>query len=187
MPNSHARLARVAAASRATGRKSSPRADDAHRCQRLRMACRHTPAVRPLRGIRDLEVRSIAHPDLGEAQGPAARTLLPLARAVARGADTVWVLHVGRLEEELAAPRFLWQVAFVAFEISRRHRVHRDLNGWAQRSPCSASRRHAERRAATGSKSASCALVANATGHPGARGLRGSRSHTASSRSKKSR
>jgi hypothetical protein len=91
------------------------------------MACRDTPAVRPLRGIRDLEVQSIAHPDLGEAQGPAARTLLPLARAVARGADIVWVLHVGRLEEELAAPRFLWQVAFVAFEISRRHRVHSDL------------------------------------------------------------
>jgi NTE family protein len=36
-------------------------------------------------------------------------------------------LHVGRLEEELAAPRFLWEVAFVAFEISRRHRFHRDL------------------------------------------------------------
>ena len=52
---------------------------------------------------------------------------IPLERAVARGADTVWVLHVGRLEEELAAPRFLWQVAFVAFEISRRHRFHSDL------------------------------------------------------------
>jgi NTE family protein len=52
---------------------------------------------------------------------------IPLERAVARGADTIWVLHVGRLEEELAAPRFLWQVAFVAFEISRRHRFHSDL------------------------------------------------------------
>ena len=52
---------------------------------------------------------------------------IPLDRAVARGADTIWVLHVGRLEEELAAPRFLWQVAFVAFEISRRHRFHSDL------------------------------------------------------------
>ena len=52
---------------------------------------------------------------------------IPLERAVARGADTVWVLHVGRLEEELAPPRFLWQVAFVAFEISRRHRFHSDL------------------------------------------------------------
>src|SRR6185437_3124422 len=52
---------------------------------------------------------------------------IPLDRAVARGADTIWVLHVGRLEEELAAPRFLWEVAFVAFEISRRHRFHSDL------------------------------------------------------------
>jgi len=52
---------------------------------------------------------------------------IPLDRAVARGADTVWVLHVGRLEEHLAAPRFLWEVAFVAFEISRRHRFFSDL------------------------------------------------------------
>ena len=52
---------------------------------------------------------------------------IPLDRAVALGADTVWVLHVGRLEEELAAPRFLWEVGFVAFEISRRHRFHSDL------------------------------------------------------------
>ena len=60
-------------------------------------------------------------------------------------------------------------------------------NGWAQRSPCSASRRHAAASRSHRVESASCALVANATGHPGARGLRGSRSHTASSRSKKSR
>jgi NTE family protein len=52
---------------------------------------------------------------------------VPLQRAVARGADTVWVLHVGRLEEKLAAPRFPWEVGFVAFEISRRHRFHADL------------------------------------------------------------
>ena len=52
---------------------------------------------------------------------------IPLDHAVARGADTVWVLHVGRLEEELRAPRFLWEAAFVAFEISRRHRFHTDL------------------------------------------------------------
>lgn len=52
---------------------------------------------------------------------------IPLERAVARGADTVWVLHVGRLEEDLTAPRFLWEAAFVAFEISRRHRFLRDL------------------------------------------------------------
>ncbi|MBU8819369.1 patatin-like phospholipase family protein [Mycolicibacterium goodii] len=52
---------------------------------------------------------------------------IPLDRAVARGADTVWVLHVGRLEEELRAPRFLWEVGFAAFEIARRHRFHGDL------------------------------------------------------------
>src|SRR6202008_1060064 len=52
---------------------------------------------------------------------------IPLDRAVARGADTIWVLHVGRVEEKLAPPRFLWEVAFVAFEISRRHRFHGDL------------------------------------------------------------
>jgi len=52
---------------------------------------------------------------------------IPLDRAVQHGADTIWVLHVGRLEEELAPPRFLWEVGFTAFEISRRHRFHSDL------------------------------------------------------------
>ncbi len=52
---------------------------------------------------------------------------IPLDRAVAHGADTVWVLHVGRVEEQLVAPRFLWEVGFVAFEISRRHRFLSDL------------------------------------------------------------
>jgi NTE family protein len=52
---------------------------------------------------------------------------IPLDRAVSHGAQTVWVLHVGRLEEQLAPPRFPWEVAFVAFEISRRHRFHTDL------------------------------------------------------------
>jgi NTE family protein len=52
---------------------------------------------------------------------------IPLGRAIQHGADTVWVLHVGRLEEELVVPRFPWEVGFVAFEISRRHRFHTDL------------------------------------------------------------
>ena len=52
---------------------------------------------------------------------------IPLDRAVSHGAQTVWVLHVGRLEEELGPPRSPWEVAFVAFEISRRHRFHTDL------------------------------------------------------------
>ena len=187
MPNSHARLARVAAASRATGRKSSPRADDAHRCQRLRMACRHTPAVRPLRGIRDLEVRSIAHPDLGEAQGPAARTLcrwrgrwpaapIPCGFCASGGWRRNWPRHASCGRSRSSPSRFHVGIASIAI-----------WNGWAQRSPCSASRRHAAASRSHRVESASCALVANATGHPGARGLRGSRSHTASSRSKKSR
>jgi NTE family protein len=52
---------------------------------------------------------------------------IPLDRAVSRGADTIWVLHVGRLEEELKVPRFLWEVGFAAFEISRRYRFFGDL------------------------------------------------------------
>jgi NTE family protein len=52
---------------------------------------------------------------------------IPLSRAVHGGADTVWVLHVGRVEEELKVPRFPWEVGFVAFEIARRHRFHTDL------------------------------------------------------------
>lgn len=53
---------------------------------------------------------------------------IPLERAVRRGADTVWVLHVGRIEETLAVPRNPWEVGFVAFEIARRHRFHTDLD-----------------------------------------------------------
>jgi NTE family protein len=52
---------------------------------------------------------------------------IPLARAVQHGADTVWVLHVGRIEEQLRVPRFPWEVGFVSFEIARRHRFHADL------------------------------------------------------------
>ena len=52
---------------------------------------------------------------------------IPLERAVRRGADTVWVLHVGRVEEMLTVPRYPWEVGFVAFEIARRHRFHTDL------------------------------------------------------------
>jgi len=37
------------------------------------------------------------------------------------------VLHVGRIEEPLAAPQRLWEVAFVSFEIARRHRFNADL------------------------------------------------------------
>lgn len=52
---------------------------------------------------------------------------IPISRAVHKGADTIWVLHVGRIEEVLKAPRSPWQVGFVSFEIARRHRFHSDL------------------------------------------------------------
>ena len=52
---------------------------------------------------------------------------IPIARAVAAGATTIWVLHVGRIEEPLSPPSTPWEVAFVAFEIARRHRFNRDL------------------------------------------------------------
>lgn len=46
---------------------------------------------------------------------------IPLARAIARGARTVFVLQVGRIEQPLAPPRNPAEVAQVAFEIARRH------------------------------------------------------------------
>jgi NTE family protein len=52
---------------------------------------------------------------------------VPIARAVRQGATEIWVLHVGRIEEPLAVPRYPWDVGFVAFEIARRHRFHTDL------------------------------------------------------------
>src|SRR5947209_7626760 len=52
---------------------------------------------------------------------------IPIARAVAEGANEIFVLHAGRIEEPLTPPRRPWEVGFVAFEIARRHRFHRDL------------------------------------------------------------
>lgn len=46
---------------------------------------------------------------------------VPVARAVALGARTVYVLHVGRIERPLTAPRRPWEVGLVAFEVARRH------------------------------------------------------------------
>jgi NTE family protein len=52
---------------------------------------------------------------------------IPVGRAVALGARTIYVLQVGRIERPLAAPRRPWEVALVAFEIARRHRFHEEL------------------------------------------------------------
>ena len=47
---------------------------------------------------------------------------IPVDRAVAMGADTIFVLQVGRIERPLTKPTKPWEVALVAFEIARRHR-----------------------------------------------------------------
>ena len=52
---------------------------------------------------------------------------IPVGRAVARGARTIYVLHVGRLDRPLEPPRWPWEVALVAFEVARRHRFLGDL------------------------------------------------------------
>jgi NTE family protein len=52
---------------------------------------------------------------------------IPLGRAVALGADRVFVLQVGRIDRPLTPPRRPWDVARVSFEIARRHRFAREL------------------------------------------------------------
>ena len=52
---------------------------------------------------------------------------IPVGRAVALGATTIYVLHVGRVDRPLEPPRWPWEVALVAFEIARRHRFVGDI------------------------------------------------------------
>ena len=52
---------------------------------------------------------------------------IPVGRAIALGAGTIYVLHVGRIEQPLAVPRRPWEVGLVAFEIARRHRFHEEM------------------------------------------------------------
>jgi NTE family protein len=52
---------------------------------------------------------------------------IPVGRAVALGADTIYVLHVGRIDRPLRPPSRPWDVATVTFEIARRHRFAADL------------------------------------------------------------
>jgi len=54
---------------------------------------------------------------------------IPVGRAVELGAGTVYVLQVGRIDRPLVAPRYPWDVARVAFEVSRRHRFIREMAG----------------------------------------------------------
>ena len=52
---------------------------------------------------------------------------IPVGRAVALGAATIYVLHVGRVEEPLTPPAGPLQVGLVAFEIARRHRFVEEM------------------------------------------------------------
>ena len=52
---------------------------------------------------------------------------IPVGRAVALGARTVYVLHVGRVERPLRPPRRPWEVGLLAFEIARRHRYVEEM------------------------------------------------------------
>lgn len=53
---------------------------------------------------------------------------IPVGRAVALGATSIYVLQVGRLEIPLQPPRWPWEVGLVAFEVARRHRFAHDLH-----------------------------------------------------------
>ncbi|GAA4078229.1 patatin-like phospholipase family protein [Nonomuraea soli] len=52
---------------------------------------------------------------------------IPVGRAVQLGARRIFVLHVGRVEHPLRAPRRPWEVGLVAFEIARRHRFGEEM------------------------------------------------------------
>ena len=52
---------------------------------------------------------------------------IPVGRAVMLGAKTIYVLHVGRIEEPLTPPSSPLQVGLVAFEIARRHRFVEEM------------------------------------------------------------
>jgi len=52
---------------------------------------------------------------------------IPVGRAVALGAEQVFVLQVGRLDRPLTPPRRPWEGARVSFEIARRHRFVREM------------------------------------------------------------
>ncbi|MGH8907073.1 MAG: patatin-like phospholipase family protein [Egibacteraceae bacterium] len=52
---------------------------------------------------------------------------IPVGRAVALGARTVYVLQVGHIERPLQPPTRPWEVGLVAFEIARRHRFVEEM------------------------------------------------------------
>ncbi|HSR84406.1 MAG TPA: patatin-like phospholipase family protein [Streptosporangiaceae bacterium] len=57
---------------------------------------------------------------------------IPVGRALALGATEIYVLHVGRIEQPLTAPRSLWDVCLISFEVARRHRFVEEMAGLPQ-------------------------------------------------------
>jgi NTE family protein len=53
---------------------------------------------------------------------------IPIGRAVELGATTIYVLHVGRIEQPLRVPTNPWELGAVTFEIARRHRFVEELS-----------------------------------------------------------
>jgi NTE family protein len=53
---------------------------------------------------------------------------IPVGRALELGARTVYVLHVGRIEQPLQPPTRPWEVGLVAFEIARRYRFAEEMD-----------------------------------------------------------
>ncbi len=52
---------------------------------------------------------------------------IPVSRAYELGATTIYVMHVGHVDDALEVPSAPWDVAVVAFEVARRHRFASDL------------------------------------------------------------
>lgn len=52
---------------------------------------------------------------------------IPVSRAIEHGATKIYVMHVGNIDTPLRLPRRPWDIAFVSFEIARRHRFNRDM------------------------------------------------------------
>lgn len=81
---------------------------------------------------------------------------IPLDRAIAHGATTIYMLQVGRVEAPLAPPSNPWEVAMVAFEISRRHRFTESMRNLRDKLPYTscrpATRRRSTMSASTGGK-----------------------------------
>jgi NTE family protein len=54
---------------------------------------------------------------------------IPIGRAIKLGAQTIYVLQVGRIERPLEPPSKPWEVGLVAFELARRHRFAEAMAG----------------------------------------------------------